>query len=99
MLHSNYKRIRYDVNKTFEKALKHKSSNILKQKQLINKPIMIEIYVVQKILLVEVNKFKDLINRTELKEFDMDEYNNDRETQRSFKENICNEYLTIKFIS
>jgi hypothetical protein len=49
--------------------------------------------VVQKILLVEAEKLKELTNRRSLSEFNMDKYNDEREKERNREEKLCNEYL------
>jgi hypothetical protein len=45
-----------------------------------------------------VDKLKELKHRKELNEFDIDDYNFEREMQRNHEEKICNEYLMINLL-
>jgi hypothetical protein len=54
--------------------------------------------VVQKILLIDVEKLKELMNRRSLSEFNMDEFNDEREKEGNRKEKICNEYLMMNLL-
>jgi hypothetical protein len=94
------------VNKAFAAAVKHKNSNYYIQEQLRTKPIATDFFnLVQKVLITNPDKWRDLQEEKVFKEFDEGKYNRERiyqtKLEKSFNDfhletNLSSEIIHIK---